>query len=154
MEAVCSWCSQSFDNYITINRATYGNGMFVTVGSGSVLTSSNGLNWTSRSLPTRDRLNAVLYTGDSFITVGEWGIILESGHFGPPRMSGARQGVDGFGFTIAGEHGRRYRIQTSTNLSNPAAWTDWLDYTNGENAAPFLDLPSGWPRKFYRVVTP
>ncbi|WP_240036784.1 S-layer homology domain-containing protein [Paenibacillus amylolyticus] len=58
---------------------TYGNGMYVAVGtSGTVLTSSDGVNWMTRTAGTATQLNGVAYSNGTYVAVGQGGRILTS----------------------------------------------------------------------------
>ncbi len=58
---------------------TYGNGMYVAVGTnGTVLTSSDGLNWMTRTVGTAIQLNGVAYSNGTYVAVGQSGKILTS----------------------------------------------------------------------------
>ena len=71
-------------------RVTYGNGIFVAVGStfvvvrrggyysGTILTSPDGVTWTQQTSGTRSWLRGVTYGNGTFMAVGEEGIILTS----------------------------------------------------------------------------
>jgi hypothetical protein len=55
----------------------------------------------------------------------------------------------GFQFTLAGETGRTYVVETSTNL---AGWTPWLTVTNLSPPRSLLDAAiSNAPQRFYRA---
>ena len=55
----------------TLNRVTYGNGIFVAVGdSGTIFTSTDGENWTVRTSGTNHTLNGVTYGNGIFVAVG------------------------------------------------------------------------------------
>lgn len=59
--------------------ATFGNGLFVVVGaSGSIATSTNGINWIRRASGTTEQLNSVVWTGSQFVIGGNTGVILTS----------------------------------------------------------------------------
>jgi hypothetical protein len=58
---------------------TYGNGLFVAVGSdGTILTSPDGINWMARTSGTSNGLIGVAYGNGLFVAVGEDGAILTS----------------------------------------------------------------------------
>ncbi|MDT7910160.1 MAG: hypothetical protein RQ912_09555, partial [Thermus sp.] len=62
-----------------LNGVTYGNGLFVAVGSrGTILTSRDGVNWTEQTSGTGNRLNGVTYGNGLFVAVGRHGTILTS----------------------------------------------------------------------------
>lgn len=56
---------------MTPTAMAYGNGMFVVVGySGTVLTSSDGLQWTRRNLGSTVRLDTIIYAAGRFVAAG------------------------------------------------------------------------------------
>jgi len=58
---------------------TYGNGLFVAVGSGGIiLTSPDGVSWTLRNSGTSRDINGVAYAKGLFVAVGERGTIVTS----------------------------------------------------------------------------
>ena len=57
---------------------TYGNGRFVAVGIGDILTSPDGVSWTARASGTSNYLNGVTYGNGRFVVVGNFGTILTS----------------------------------------------------------------------------
>ena len=58
---------------------TYGNGLFVAVGtSGTILTSPDGVTWTQRTSGTDDTLRGVTHGNGTFVAVGIYGTILTS----------------------------------------------------------------------------
>ena len=58
----------------------------------------------------------------------------------------------GFQFTMIGEVGAHYRIQTSTNLTD---WDDWANLFASNNLSHFTDTAaSNGQRRFYRAVAP
>ena len=62
-----------------LNGITYGNELFVTVGSsGTILTSYDGNDWDKRNSGTNKTLKKVIYYNGIFITVGFSGTILTS----------------------------------------------------------------------------
>jgi hypothetical protein len=62
-----------------LRGVTYGDGLFVAVGSGdAILTSPDGVNWTTQTLGTGYGLNGVTYGNGNFLAVGDYGIILTS----------------------------------------------------------------------------
>jgi hypothetical protein len=57
---------------------TYGNGLFVAVGTGgTILTSPDGVNWTVQA-SGGNHLHSVTYGNGTFVAVGEGGTILTS----------------------------------------------------------------------------
>ncbi len=52
---------------------TYGNGLFVAVGNGSVMTSPDGITWTPRTAATASSWNSVTYGNGLFVAVASFG---------------------------------------------------------------------------------
>ncbi len=84
-EANAAPITSSLDNWYirsigqNIIGVTYGNGMYVAVGTnGTVLTSSDGLNWMTRTVGTAIQLNGVAYSNGTYVAVGQGGKILTS----------------------------------------------------------------------------
>ncbi len=60
--------------------------------------------------------------------------------------------TQGFNLSIAGEQGRNYRLQASTNLT---LWIDLTSFTGGGSPFPYLDGgATSRNRRFYRVISP
>ena len=74
------WTSRTSAADYTWNSITYGNGLFVAVGtnnttySGEVMTSPDGITWTSRNESAGNYWSAVTYGNGLFVTVGYSGI--------------------------------------------------------------------------------
>jgi hypothetical protein len=63
----------------TLTGVTYGNGIFVAVGgSGTILTSTDGITWTIRTSGIGETLRAVTYGNGTFVAVGSYAVILSS----------------------------------------------------------------------------
>jgi len=75
-----SWTKRTSGKWEYLSGVTYGNGLFVTVGSlsGIILTSPDGNSWTERTSGTGEYLRGVTYGNGLFVTVGESGTILTS----------------------------------------------------------------------------
>ncbi len=67
---------QLFRDFICSHGVTYGNGTFVAVGNGDLLTSADGITWTSRTGPYA--VSSVTYGNGTFVAVGTDGTILTS----------------------------------------------------------------------------
>jgi hypothetical protein len=69
----------------------------------------------------------------------------------PPALSGQIQ-TQGFGCSISLASGLNYRIQTSSNLS---AWADWTNFAPTGLTYSFWDSgATNLPQRFYRVLSP
>jgi len=69
------WVGRDSGTVESLNGITYGNGKFVAVGEGVIVTSSDGISWTTKSSLT---LNEVVWHRDKFYAVGKFGTILSS----------------------------------------------------------------------------
>jgi len=114
---------QSFP-YDNGSRVTYGNGLFVMIGSSpTLLASPDGVNWSSRWPGATNQLWGIVYGNGRFVTVGGQGTILESDSI-------IRLGLPGQGHTgslhlsLTGPTGIHYSIERSTDL------TFWETVTN------------------------
>ncbi|MCD6050524.1 MAG: hypothetical protein K0Q55_1927 [Verrucomicrobia bacterium] len=133
----------------------YGNGIFLAIGAAGSLVSTDGVNWESCSFLQDHSLNSVIYCEGSFIAVGSSGAILQSAYTTPPSIVRSKTDGTGFRFSITGETGLPYRIQSSSSLGADAVWTNWLDHTNGLDPKWFLDnSASSATKRFYRLVSP
>jgi len=140
-----------------INGLTYAQGFFVGAGgpylggAQTVTTSPDGALWKQRSVNVTNSasLKAVTYGNGRFVAVGEKGMILRAGPIftlRPPVLSS-----NAVAFLLAGEKGRVYRVQSSTNAA--ASWQDLLNVTNTDEATPF-SVPIGPEEsRLYRALT-
>ena len=150
-----------------LSKVGFGNGTFVAVGGscgfcgfgggcGNILLSStDGTNWISRPAPTTEFLQGVAFGQGTFVAVGANGVIIQSGSFTPGELSGPRAlGGGEMQLSVAGEIGRTYRLQTTTNLS-PPGWTDLHSFTLSAPTTNLVDATSGnFTSRFYRLVSP
>ena len=147
-----------------INKIVFGNGTFLAMSGGrsqhgasgnSHLTSStNGLDWTAGPSLTSNALLGGCYGQGTFVLVGAYGTIVQSADFISPQLEQSRF-VDGrFEASVTGEVGRRYRIQTATNVL-ASNWRDLMAFTNSLPTRQFSDPgATNNPSRFYRVVSP
>jgi len=69
-----------------------------------------------------------------------------------PEISAAQLGSNQFQFTLAGESGRNYQLQASTNL---VTWTPLTNIFMTNVSLPFGDGDMlKFPARFYRLVSP
>lgn len=62
-----------------LNAVTGGANSIVAVGnSGTVITSTNGIDWSTSNSGTTNNLNAIAYGNDRFVAVGDFGVIIAS----------------------------------------------------------------------------
>lgn len=150
-----NWHLKSTDTGFIFYDLAYGNGVFVAVGGFETLVSTNAIDWqTLRSVEGMSP-NAIIYCDGGFITAGGGGAILQSAYTTSPAIVRAKTDVNGFRFSVTGEKGRPYRIQSSTSMNTDAVWTNWLDHTNGLDPKWFVDSEvNGYSQRFYRLVLP
>lgn len=113
-----------------LNSVAFGTGVFVAVGaSGTIISSTDGLNWAPRTSSTTNQLRKVIFANGYFIAVGDSGTIRTStdGTSWASNASGTtNQLLDvGFGngrWTVVGASGT---ILSSSNLADltAASWT-------------------------------
>ena len=164
-----SWTSTDGANWITpsatpggyIDAITYGDGVFLTVGSTYPLglptpiqTSFDGTNWQARASSWSNALRSVVYGKGTFVAVGAGGAILQSDDTRPQLSGRIDAGSGGVELNITGGLVRRHRLQASDIL--PATnWTDLLTFTNTAPCTNFVDTEAtNFNRRFYRVVSP
>ncbi|MHB8521456.1 MAG: AbrB/MazE/SpoVT family DNA-binding domain-containing protein [Limisphaerales bacterium] len=148
-----NWSVHSiYDNY---GQVVSGNAFFAGLGSGSISTSTDGLNWAivffTRALID---LTDMTYGNGRFVVVGS--VILYSDNIGAYcLLNSTWRPMRGFDLTVAGgEIGRSYDVQAITNVLG-TNWLDILAYTNTSSITSFLDSEStNYPGRFYRVVSP
>jgi len=139
-----------------LTRIAFGNGTFVAVGEqGTILTSTNGFSWRKRTPPVATSLAGVAYCNGTFVATGEGGTILQSASVSVPSLAATRDSPGGgIALALAGEIGRSYRIQVSTNLAT-SGWEDFLAFTNTAPTMEFLDAEAAnIPQRFYRALSP
>ncbi len=74
-----SWASPASGTTNQLNNVTFGNGLFVAVGSsGAIMTSPDGSTWTSQNSGTSLSLYGVTFGNGQFVVVGDLGIVLNS----------------------------------------------------------------------------
>ena len=161
-----SWTNQTPGVPGTLRSVTFGADGFVAVGEPQlILSSKDAVNWTPHATSVHG-LGGVTYGNGSFVAVGGYytdlprGVAVQSG--GRPQVCLEALGFGtlwdpGFHVLLKAEHGRTYRLQSSSQL--PAdSWTDVDD----------IQLPAGYPdpvrltdptasrtgQRFYRVVSP
>ncbi|MBI5483048.1 MAG: hypothetical protein HY888_01135 [Deltaproteobacteria bacterium] len=86
-----TWTKQSFGGSYNIYGVTFGNGLFVAVGSsGAILTSPDGITWTQQASGTGNLLVGATFGDNIFMVVGQNGSVFVSadGVTWSPRESG------------------------------------------------------------------
>ncbi len=126
----------------SLRDVAYGNGLWVAVGLGKALTSSNGIAWTERNLPVSDRWwNSVDYGNGLWVIAGQQAIAsslngvswtLRSYPFSYPTFN-AIKFVDGL-WVVAGDIGE---LMTSTN------GTSWTARNSGFGSSHIEDVAYG-----------
>ena len=96
-----TWTKRNSGTSKFLRGVTYGNGLFVTVGRGTILPSTDGNSWTKRISGTSKYLYGVTYGKGLFVVVGENGTIITSPdeYFWTERISVTS--VDLFGVTYS-----------------------------------------------------
>ena len=101
-------------------------------------------------------LNRIIYAAGSFVGAGPNGVVVQS--YQPTQTPAAMLSSPGFTnnsfqFSISGEQGRIYTVQTTTDL-NLRAWINLLTFTNNQGVQPFVDAGSAiGPLRYYRVIS-
>ena len=142
----------NFSSSLLVNLAVNGDFGYYSLNGGSYVSFTTGgadipiTNTTTLSVFGRDVVGNVSATNTYDYTVN----LPPSS---PPIMTGVTYGPGGsLSFSITNAGGV-YRVQTHTNLANPAGWI-----TISTNTTPFTftdtNLLGGSPQRFYRVVTP
>ncbi|WP_049790019.1 Ig-like domain-containing protein [Paenibacillus sp. JDR-2] len=110
--------------------SAYGNGIYAAVGeSGTIVTSSDGVNWTSRASGTINTLYSIAYGNGMFVTVGGGGTILTSSNgVNWTDRSGITSNV--LGGIIYG-NGLFVAVGTGGAIVTSANGTSWSNRTSG-----------------------
>ena len=130
---------------------TYAEGQFVAVGSGTILSSSDGVNWVLRTERAFRSLYGVAYGNGTFVGTGWYGHILQSGPLDlrlEPVQLLPGGGVQG---SLAGPVGEAYFVQVSTDLTN---WAPLMNVFNTNATAHFFDtfVVTNTTSRFYRAL--
>jgi hypothetical protein len=152
------WTNRNFGGAYWLTRVAFGNGTFVAVGEGgggTILTSTDGILWKKRITLATPLLTGVTYGNGTFVVTANDGKIYQSAPVSIPNLTAGRDAPSGgIALTLAGEIGRDYLIQFSTNMANPD-WQDFLTFTNTAPTMEFLDRSvTNLSQRFYRAVSP
>jgi len=137
----------------------FGRDTFVTVGpvcgfwcsEPPLISSRNGKDWSYHRPRVERSLFAVAYGRGTFVAVGESGTILQSDKIGPRLELLSTAGPDSYLFKLIGDAGETYRIETSIDLAN---WTALTNFISATGTNEFMDLAAqNFSRRFYRAVT-
>lgn len=126
------WASRQANGYNLLD-VTYGNGVFVAVGSkagaGVALTSPDGANWTEHSLDTTAQLMGVTYGSNTFVAVGDGGSIFTS----PDGTNWTKQnsGGDGYLFDIAYGGNTFVAVSTMSTILTSEDAVSWTTHHMG-----------------------
>lgn len=121
---------------------------------GRLLTSPDGIVWTRRETEFLWHFTDVAFGGNTFVAVGWDGQIVQSDPLpmqpGHSRLSQPVKSSpdDAFAFHIAGDVGRSYRIETSTDLRT---WSPLETVVLVSSPMSYVDVDAGGSRRFYRV---
>lgn len=128
----------------------FGNGTFLALSGGQIVTSTNGTSWAFRTpveFPSFAR--AIAFGPDSLVVAGLAGDISQSRDLSIPELSLVRTGSSTAELNLSGAIGRRYAVRRSEDLF---AWNDWLVVTNSASANTVTNLSfNGPPYFFYRA---
>jgi hypothetical protein len=69
-----SWTQQGITGGYLLNAVTYGNNLFVAVGSNVIMTSPDGITWTTRTSPASNTWVSVVYGNNLFVAVSQDGV--------------------------------------------------------------------------------
>lgn len=134
-----------------VGGIAFGNGMFVALSGGQILTSTNGTSWSFRTptgFPSLAR--AIAFGPDSLVVAGFAGEISQSRDLSIPELSLIRTSSGTAELNLSGTVGQRYAVQRSEDL---LIWNDWLVLTNSAPAITVTNLSfSGLPHLFYRAL--
>jgi hypothetical protein len=134
--AVETWTQLAAGTQSSLQDVTYGNGLFVTVGTwGRIMTSPDRITWTARTSGTDQTLKEVTYGNGLFVTVGQGGTILTSpdGITWTARNSGTHLRLWGvtYGkglFVAVGEHGALRTSPDGINwTARTSGVTNWFE---------------------------
>jgi hypothetical protein len=106
----------------------FGNGTFVALSGGQLVTSADGVNWTFRTpmeFPSFPR--ALAFGQDSLIVAGFGGEISQSRDLSIPELSFFHDKAGSANVNLSGAVRQRYVIQRSYDLFT---WNDWIAVTN------------------------
>jgi hypothetical protein len=150
-----NWIAVPFTgSWATQTKVVFVNGGFFSIGvSGYSFSSSNGAAWESRTIPPTlfpTGFYALLEYRGSLLAAGDYSAIAQSENFAPALTGTPRSG--GFELTVAGETGRSYRVQATTDLVN---WTELGSLTWSPSNILYLDATApNFEMRLYRVVSP
>jgi len=129
---------------------SYGNGQFVAVDGGGILTSADRTNWVIRLYDSSAQLSAITYGDDRFMAVGLRGAILESGSIITLALT-RNPGAGSLTLSSSGPTGLDYTLQSSTNL---VSWQTVTNFTSARSTTVIFDnLPAASGRLFYRAFS-
>lgn len=138
-----TWSSAPFD---PVAQIEFGFGMFIAVGtSGTLLTSSDGVNWERRVPPTTRGLRAVGFGAGSVLLGGERATLLQSS---PVIQAHMRQFPQ---LLVTGLKGRAARIEATDDISRPWQTLTKFILTGGTDMWADPDA-TNLPKRFYRAV--
>jgi hypothetical protein len=127
----------------------FGNDTFVIAGASGIATSSEGVNWNKIYPAGSAPFTSVAYGNGRFVAIGP---TIVTAVVAEPILSDVAFINGTFGFSISGEKGRIYRVQSTTHLSTPV-WQEIGAVQNLNPVARFsLPVLSSSPRQFFRVL--
>jgi len=145
------WTRRSSGTAAWLNDVAYFNGYFYALGTqGTVVASADATNWTNVPIITQKSLYGAVADHRQLITVGVEGVILR-GQPGPFTFQDYRRSQTTNTFRVSGLPGRRFSIDTSTELTD---WSGLIDGQLLDNSGSVLVQESRnytRPREFYRA---
>ena len=151
-----NWTQQSAGTSASLTSATFGNGYYlITSTNALVLTSPDGVNWTSRNVGATlgQNLYGSGFLNGRFDVVGSGGTILESDPVSPLFDIEIHNPPQQGGFTVFVTPGNTFRIQSSTNLANPA-WSTVATFNNAAAITQWTNTATGLNPCFFRAISP
>ncbi|HSY43358.1 MAG TPA: hypothetical protein VK811_05565, partial [Candidatus Acidoferrum sp.] len=151
-----NWTQQNAGISASLTSATFGNGYYLVTGPNAlVLTSPDGVNWTSRNVGATlgQNLYGSGFLNGRFDVVGSGGTILESDPVLPLFDIEIHNPPQQDDFTIFVTPGSTFRIQSSTNLANPA-WSTVATFNNAAAITQWTNTVTGLNPCFFRAISP
>jgi len=151
-----NWTQQNAGTTASLTSATFGNGYYLITGPNAlVLTSPDGVNWKSRNVGATigQNLYGSGFLNGRFDVVGSGGTILESDPVSPLFDIEIHSPPQQNTFSVFVAPGDTFRIQSTTNLANPA-WSTVATFNNAAGVTEWTNPVTGLNPCFFRAVSP
>ena len=80
---------------------------------------------------------------------------LNTSSVAPPSFNSPTLATNGFKLTLSLTAGQTYRLQATTNFTNPAGWTTLTNITSSPSSLMYTDIiANSFSRRFYRLISP